>query len=449
MAVIYVISIFAIFTFSKCQSAEKIRGVNLGGWLVLEPWIVPSIFKQFESNPYNETAIDEFSFNLRLGAAEAQRQLEEHWSTWVQDEDFRKIKEYGLTHVRIPYGWWIFGDSPSYVHNISHLDRGLDLAAKYGIKVLLDLHGAPGSQNGFDNSGVVCKSVQYGNNPATYTQEDPEWSTNKTNLLLTTEILKKTALRYKDHPAVWGIEFVSGPYWDVDLDVLKQWYVDTYNVLRHLVPHWQMVMHDSFRPYSWFGFMQNTTEFFNVSLESHLYFAFDQNIYNMTEDQILQKSCDQAADMDFLVAKELPRFVGEWSLAVDDCAKYINGFHTRTRKKDMGLSCQNNFSKDFYRKMAQNQLWVFERSLGWMFWNFKNGLENDWSWFKMVELGWVPRDAHDIPEFINKSSCVVKQHFNKKQHFSNFLNINFFLKKKLFNFQSSKKNDILKTWKNF
>lgn len=26
---------------------KKIHGVNLGGWLVLEPWITPSLFEQF------------------------------------------------------------------------------------------------------------------------------------------------------------------------------------------------------------------------------------------------------------------------------------------------------------------------------------------------------------------------------------------------------------------
>ena len=312
-----------------------------------------------------------------------------------------------MTHVRIPFGWWMFGDSSSYVHNISHLDRGLDLAAKYGIKVLLDLHGAPGSQNGFDNSGIVCKSSQYGNNPATETQEVPEWSTSEANLMLTTEILKKTVMRYKDHPAVWGLEFVNEPGPIVDLDVLKQWYLDTYHVLRPLVPHWQLVMEESFRPLSWVGFMQNTTEFYNVRLDSHIYLSFSEAVMRLTdEDQILQKSCDQAAQVDFMVANEMPTFVGEWSLAVSDCAKYLNGFHTQIRKEVMGMSCENNFSKDFYRKMTQNQLWVFERSLGWIFWNFKNELENDWSWFKMVELGWVPRNAHDIPEFIKTSSCA-------------------------------------------
>jgi len=29
---------------------EKIRGVNLGGWLVLEPWITPSVFEATPGN---------------------------------------------------------------------------------------------------------------------------------------------------------------------------------------------------------------------------------------------------------------------------------------------------------------------------------------------------------------------------------------------------------------
>lgn len=393
---------------------DKIRGVDLGGWLVLEPWICPSLFAQFEQTPYNETAIDEYSFNLRLGAEEAQRQLEEHWSTWVQDEDFRKIKEYGLTHVRIPFGWWIFGDSPSYVNNISHLDRGLNLAHKYGIKVLLDLHGVPGSQNGFDNSGIVCKSIQFGNDPATDTQDVPEWSTNKTNMEISTEILRKTALRYKDHPAVWGLEFVNEPGWDVDFDVLKQWYIDTYHVLRPIVPDWKLVMEESFRPYSWQGFMENKTEFNNVMLDSHIYLAFNNNIIEMQdENDILAQSCDQAIRVDFMQEREMPTIVGEWSNAVDDCAKYLNGFHTKIRKEELGRSCQNNFTKNFYRELAKNQLWAFEQAEGWMFWNFKNELEDDWSWFRMVELEWVPRDAREIPEFIKDATCANKNFLSK------------------------------------
>lgn len=392
----------------------KIRGVNLGGWLVMEPWIVPSLFAQFENTPPNETAIDEYSFNLRLGAVEAQRQLEEHWSTWVQEEDFQKIRELGLTHVRIPFGWWILGDSPAYYHNISHLDRALNLAHKYEIKVLLDLHGAPGSQNGFDNSGIACKSIQYGSNPATDTQEDPEWSTSQTNLQVTTDVLRRIALRYKDHPAVWGLEFLNEPYWGIDLDLLKQWYIDTYHVLRPLVPEWKLVMEESFRPYSWLDFMSNKTEFSNVMLDGHIYLAFNNNIIEMNnEDDILTQSCDQAIRVDFMVERELPTIIGEWSNGVDDCAKYLNGFHTKIRREDIGEKCQRNFTKNFYRELAKNQLWAFEKAEGWMFWNFKSELEDDWSWFRMAELGWVPKDAREIPEFIQDAGCAKRKFLHK------------------------------------
>lgn len=42
----------------------KIRGVNLGGWLVLEPWIKPTLFEQFDAKQ-----------NVRQAQAMAQRYL--------------------------------------------------------------------------------------------------------------------------------------------------------------------------------------------------------------------------------------------------------------------------------------------------------------------------------------------------------------------------------------
>lgn len=404
--------LFILFPLLLPLSLSKIRGVNLGGWLVLEPWIRPSLFSQFLTTSPNETAIDEFSFNKRLGPTEARRQLEKHWSEWVTEADFQRIHEYGLTHVRIPFGWWIFGDSEDYVHNISHLDRALDLAMKYEIKVLLDLHAAPGSQNGFDNSGIVCQSIQYGNHPATETQKDPMFDRDSNNMEVARKVLRKVAERYRTHPAVWGLEFVNEPYWGIDIDLLKEWYVGNYNELRSIVPHWQLVMQESFRPYSWVGFMQNTSEYSNIYLDSHIYLAFDpKNIALQDEDALLQKACDEAKQVEFMVQNEMKTFVGEWSLAINDCAEWLNGFRIGNRATDMGLDCGKAMSKDFYKKLAKNQLWVFEKSEGWMFWNFKNELENDWSWFKMVELGWVPNNAQDIPEFIKDSTCKEENGF--------------------------------------
>ena len=69
----------------------------------------------------------------------------------------------GISHIRIPYGHWFFDVSedepyPAPPQNDDqglrfYLKRMMGWADELDIKVLLDLHGAPGSQNGFDNSG--------------------------------------------------------------------------------------------------------------------------------------------------------------------------------------------------------------------------------------------------------------------------------------------------------
>ena len=43
---------------SNCE--VKIRGVNLGGWLVLEPWITPSIFEEVNVGRLNGAILGGF-----------------------------------------------------------------------------------------------------------------------------------------------------------------------------------------------------------------------------------------------------------------------------------------------------------------------------------------------------------------------------------------------------
>lgn len=42
---------------------EKVRGVNLGGWFVLEPWITPSIFEATPSNCVDGQSIQNLYLN--------------------------------------------------------------------------------------------------------------------------------------------------------------------------------------------------------------------------------------------------------------------------------------------------------------------------------------------------------------------------------------------------
>ena len=76
--------------------------------------------------------------------------------TWITLVDLQQIKAYGLNHIRIPIGYWavepLAGD-PYVQGQLPYLDRALEWARQVGLQVWVDLHGAPGSQNGFDNSG--------------------------------------------------------------------------------------------------------------------------------------------------------------------------------------------------------------------------------------------------------------------------------------------------------
>lgn len=59
---------------------------------------------------------------------------------------------HSLNHVRIPIGYWAFevGPGEPYIQGqLQYLQNAVGWAGQYGLKVLVDLHGLPGSQNGY------------------------------------------------------------------------------------------------------------------------------------------------------------------------------------------------------------------------------------------------------------------------------------------------------------
>lgn len=68
----------------------KIRGVNLGNWLVLEQWMDPSLFDGVVAENLDET-----SFSLSLGDKKQER-LKYHRDHFITRADFDWIKNTGL-----------------------------------------------------------------------------------------------------------------------------------------------------------------------------------------------------------------------------------------------------------------------------------------------------------------------------------------------------------------
>ena len=83
-----------------------------------------------------------------------------------------------------------------------YLDQAIEWAYKYNLKVWVYLHGLPGSQNGFDNSGL--RSLDY-----------PGWFNRTEHVDLSHRVLNKIYSKYGGHnmsteykDTILGIEVV-------------------------------------------------------------------------------------------------------------------------------------------------------------------------------------------------------------------------------------------------
>lgn len=134
-----------------------LRGTSLGGWLVLEPWITPSLFYQFlgasekwGKDAKDHVAIDSLTFCTALGNKEANRQLKIHWQAWVSEKEISHLASIGVETLRIPVADWMFIPYEPFIGcwdgSVDELNRVLALCEKYKLKVLLDLHALRGSQ---------------------------------------------------------------------------------------------------------------------------------------------------------------------------------------------------------------------------------------------------------------------------------------------------------------
>uniref|UniRef100_A0A0W0G5E0 Putative glycoside hydrolase family 5 protein n=1 Tax=Moniliophthora roreri TaxID=221103 RepID=A0A0W0G5E0_MONRR len=132
---------------------EKIYGVNLGSWLLVEPWMLPREWQAMggeDCNPF-------LTLNIFSGSALAQAypdtvddMMAHHWDTWFNQTDVEKLVELGLNTVRIPLGYWIIEDlvnrtSEFYPRGgLKALRRGLNDLKNAGIQAILDHHALPG-----------------------------------------------------------------------------------------------------------------------------------------------------------------------------------------------------------------------------------------------------------------------------------------------------------------
>ncbi|KAI0059440.1 glycoside hydrolase family 5 protein [Artomyces pyxidatus] len=385
--------------------SEKVRGVNLGGWLVLEPWITPSLFDQTG----NSAIVDEWTFGLYQNHQTALATLQNHWNTWITEADFAAIAAAGLNHVRLPIGYWAWevGPGEPYIQGqLPYLRNAIGWAANYGLKVIIDLHGAPGSQNGFDNSGQRMSF--------------PTWHSNGTNVARTDAIMKQIAgefaSQYQNAPIIAPLNEPAGFDGQAVLSVVRQYWYDSYGNIRYPYDTSQqgntvVLLHDAFQPLSyWNGFMP-PPNYQGVAMDTHIYQMFSDSEVALSNSAHIQAACATQSTLGPF-NQQLWTIVGEWTPAMTDCAKYLNGRGVGARydgsypgSSYVG-SCNgqtgsaSSFSsayKTFLRQMWEAQVISFETAAsGWIQWTWKAENADDWSYQAGLANGWIPHNPTNL-----------------------------------------------------
>ncbi|KAF7337508.1 hypothetical protein MSAN_02223800 [Mycena sanguinolenta] len=403
----------AAFTPGFPYGTEKVRGVNLGGWLVLEPWITPSIF----DNTGNANIVDEWTFGSLQSKSTATSVLTNHWNTWITESDFEAIAAAGLNHVRLPIGFWawdVSGGEPYIQGQLAYLTKAVTWATNNGLKVIVDLHGAPGSQNGFDNSGHRGTWANGG--------------TSGSDVQRTDAIIKQIANLYKDNPEVVPTiaplnepAGFDGSNW---LAVIRQYWFDSFGNIRFPYGTSQqsntvVLIHDAFQassPPFWDGVL-TYPDYEGVAMDTHIYGMFSQADVEMSNSQHIQSICDMQSTISTF---DLWVIVGEWTPAQTDCAKYLNGRGVGARYDGSypgstrvgsctGLTgSASTFSssfKTFLRQYWEAQVISYEKAEGWIqctyiaftkigTWKAENA--DEWTYQAGLANGWIPKDPTDL-----------------------------------------------------
>lgn len=394
------------------------RGVNLGGWLSIEPFITPSLFSTYDTKL---GIIDEYTLCKHLGPTAALATLEKHYSTFVTEQTFIDIQNAGLDHVRIPFSYWawqVFDDDP-YVFRTSwrYLLRAIEWARKHGLRINLDLHGLPGSQNGWNHSGR---------------QGDINWLNGTKGALNGQRSLDMhdslsqffSQDRYKNIIAFYGL--CNEPKMTaLNSTAVQIWSAQAYTLVRkNGLTGPLIVIGDGFRGLeNWQGQLQGYS---NLLLDVHQYVIFNtaQIVYNHT--QKINYACTgwtQQAQISMSTTTGFgPTVFAEWSQADTDCAMYLNnigwgnrwtGTYTTgnpltqvlspTCPVMTGCDCTNanadpsTYSasyKQFLLMFAEAQMHSFEYGYGWFYWTWKTESAPQWSYQAGLKAGILPAKAY-------------------------------------------------------
>ena len=197
-----------------------LRGFGLGGWLVPEGYMLHN--QAWISGFESPTDIENHVTDL-IGAEAAEDFWELYRANYVAQADIDQIAEWGFNHLRVPFHYKQFYDSTGSETPIGYaiVDELISWCEPYNMYIILDMHCAPGGQNGgpiSDSDGTARLWLE------------------ESNKELTIQIWKEIATYYADHTLIGGYDLINEPVLPsgVTLEEFKQLYIDITEAIREV-----------------------------------------------------------------------------------------------------------------------------------------------------------------------------------------------------------------------
>lgn len=235
--------------------------------------------------------------------------------------------------------------------------------------------------------------------------------------------------KWGHHPAVFAIEPVNEPWIKSDFKTLRDFYRRVRENMREKAPHLIFVFHDAFQfsGLRWNRLFEDD-DMENVVMDTHLYMFFWPRLLTVHEySEAYKLIMTQASRVKY------PVWVGEWALATDPCAMWLEGFNDSKSKR--WFECEwvecpysylpDEFAVDFDRtaerlgpfgtgdlstpkqgtcprdsahfhgdqisKLGEDYMLTFNEHVhGQFMWTFRNELEPRWNYITAYDNGWLP-----------------------------------------------------------
>lgn len=208
-----------------------LRGVNLGGWLVEEMWMMPVVTVPPVGSGFPEITDHGNLWHViekRFGHAETQKLRSAFRNAWFGEDDLKRIRGMGFNTVRVPFLYDLLDEPDGF----SWLDRVINWAGQNGLYVILDMHGAPGRQSDADHTGKVGVNRFFKGAKMIARMEN---------------IWASIARRYKDRPQVAGYDLLNEPMGAKDSASLYAVQNRLYKAIRAVDPRHLIFVEDGYK----------------------------------------------------------------------------------------------------------------------------------------------------------------------------------------------------------